>query len=43
LLNGTAIDWSVSALGGAVFQLDATVADGAAFKSATRSSASPLP
>jgi hypothetical protein len=43
LQNGTAIDWNVTALGGAIYQLDATVADGSTFKSATRSSATPLP
>ena len=43
LLNGTAIDWSISALGGAIYQLDATVTDGSTFKSATRSSTAPLP
>lgn len=43
LLSGTPIDWSVSAMGGAVFQLDPTVADGTTFRSAIRSSASPLP
>ncbi len=43
LLNGTAIDWSVSALGGAIYQLDPSVADGSTFKSASRSSAAPLP
>ncbi len=43
LQNGTAIDWSVSALGGALFQLDPTVAEGSVFRSATRSAAAPLP
>ena len=43
LLNGTSIDWSVSALGGAIYQLDPSVADGATFKSASRTSATPLP
>ncbi len=43
LLNGTGIDWNVSALGGALYQLDATIADGTTFRSAQRSSAAPLP
>ena len=43
LLNGTGIDWNVSAIGGALYQLDATIADGTTFRSAQRSSASPLP
>lgn len=43
LLNGTGIDWNVSAIGGALYQLDATIVDGTTFRSAQRSSASPLP
>jgi hypothetical protein len=37
LLNGTAISWSVSAMGGANYLLDATVADGATMRGAQRS------
>ncbi len=43
LLNGTGIDWNVSAIGGALYQLDASIVDGTTFRSAQRSSASPLP
>ncbi|MBC7840837.1 MAG: hypothetical protein H7099_00900 [Gemmatimonadaceae bacterium] len=43
LLNGTGIDWNVSASGGALHQLDSSIADGTVFRTAQRSSASPLP
>jgi hypothetical protein len=43
LLNGTGIDWNMSAIGGALYQLDATIADGTTFRSAQRSSTTPLP
>ena len=43
LQNGTAIDWDVSVQGGAIQFLDYnTIVDGATFKSATLSSATPL-
>ena len=43
LQPGTPFDWSVGGLGGGVFLLDPTVAAGALFKSASRSSANPVP
>lgn len=43
LLNGTPINWSLSATGGAIVQLDPTIADGTTFRSAQRSSSTPLP
>ncbi len=43
LLNGTAIDWSVSVNGGAIFLLDRTVTSGTTFRSALFETATPLP
>ena len=43
LLNGTPITWSIAANGGALFLLDTTVPDGTTFRSAQRSSTTPLP
>jgi hypothetical protein len=43
LQNGTAISWSLSAQGGSIYLLDASVTDGSTLKSANISSSSPLP
>ena len=43
LQNGSAINWSVSAQGGSIYLLDASVTDGSTLKSATMSSSTPLP
>ena len=43
LQNGTAISWSLSAQGGSIYLLDASVTDGSTLKSASVSSSSPLP
>jgi hypothetical protein len=43
LLNGTPISWDLTANGGALFLLDSSVADGTTFRSAQRTSATPLP
>ena len=43
LQNGNAISWNVSAQGGSIYVLDASITDGSTLKSATVSSSSPLP
>ena len=42
LQDGTGIDWTVTAEGGAILFLDPTIADGATSQSASRSSSTPL-
>jgi hypothetical protein len=42
LANGTPIDWTVSAQGGAISELDPTIADGSATQSASIESSAPL-
>ena len=43
LQPGTPFTWTVAALGGAIYQLDPTVADGASFRSARINSLQPVP
>ena len=43
LQNGTGITWFVTAQGGSIYYLDASVTDGSTMKSAQLSSSSPLP
>lgn len=43
LQDGTGISWDVSAQGGAIYFLDASVADGSTFSTASVSSTTPIP